>query len=262
MIDPPYAVRLPVQDVGQAADPVAQAHRLADEEARTPFDLARGPLLRARLMRLADTDHVLLTTLHHIAGDGWSMGVFQAELSVLYGAFAARQPSPLPPLEIQYADFAEWQRSYMSGEVLAEQLDYWREALLGMPAALELPADRARPPMPSYTAGAVPFEIPPDVAHRLRAVGAQRHATLFMVLLAAFDATLAGYTGGTDIVVGVAGRGPGPEPNSKDSSASSSTTWSRGWTARATRRSASWWTGCVSGHSTPWTTRTCRSSGW
>ncbi|MGW0285883.1 non-ribosomal peptide synthetase [Streptomyces sp. NPDC003236] len=203
VIDPPYAVTLDVADAGRAEDPVAEAHRLAAAEAREPFDLAKGRVLRVRLVRLAEADHVLLVTLHHIAGDGWSLGVLQSELSALYGAFGSGRPSPLPPLEIQYADYADWQRSHLSGEVLAERLEHWRERLLGMPAVLELPADRPRPPMPSHTAGVVPFEVPAEVAHRLRAIGTERHATLFMVLLAAFDALLAGYTGGTDIVVGV-----------------------------------------------------------
>ncbi|WP_158553987.1 non-ribosomal peptide synthetase [Micromonospora deserti] len=207
VIDPPSRVKLMVEDVRRADDPVAQAHQLAAEEARAPFSLERGPLLRNRLVWLADDDHVLLVTMHHIVADGWSMGVFKSDLAALYRAFAAGEPSPLPPLEIQYADFAEWQRSVMAGDVLAEQLDYWRERLRGMPAALELPADRARPPMPSYTAGAVSFEIPADVEQRLRAIGADRKATLFMVLLAAFDALLAAYTGGTDIVVGTPNAG-------------------------------------------------------
>jgi amino acid adenylation domain-containing protein len=208
VIDPPSPVKLIMDDVRQAADPVAEAHRLAAEEESAPFDLAQGPLVRNRLVCVGDNDHVLLITLHHIVADGWSMGVFASELGALYQAFAAGKPSPLAPLEIQYADYTEWQRSWLSGDVLAEQLGYWRERLRGMPVALELPADHARPPTPSHTAGAVSFEIPAEVEHRLRALGANRKATLFMVLLAGFDALLAAYTGGTDIVVGapVAGR--------------------------------------------------------
>ncbi|MEU9247308.1 amino acid adenylation domain-containing protein [Streptomyces sp. NPDC048385] len=203
VVDPSYTLRLPVEDLGQRSDPLREAHRLADEEAREPFDLANGSVLRTRLLRLHPADHVLLLTIHHIACDGWSMGILCAELSELYGAFVSGRPSPLPPLEIQYADFAEWQRSYLSGDVLAEQLDYWRERLHGMPAVLELPADHSRPAMPGYQAGAVPFEVPVDVLHRLRTLGRQRHVTLFTVLLAAWDVLLAGYTGDTDIVVGV-----------------------------------------------------------
>ncbi|MBF8184514.1 amino acid adenylation domain-containing protein [Nonomuraea sp. K274] len=203
VIDPPSPLKLIVEDIRDAAEPPAEAHRLADEESLVPFDLAKGPLLRARLLCLGEADHVLLVTMHHIVGDGWSLNVLQSELSVLYAAFTAGRPSPLPPLEIQYADFAEWQRSWMSGDVLAGQLDYWRERLLGMPEAMELPADRARPPVPSHTPGVVSFEVPADVVERLRELGTERRATLFMVLLAAFDTLLAGYTGGTDIVVGV-----------------------------------------------------------
>ncbi|MEU9634591.1 amino acid adenylation domain-containing protein [Streptomyces tendae] len=203
VIDPPYPVALPVEDVRQADAPLAEAHRLASAEARAPFDLEKGPVLRTRLVRLGATDHVLLVTLHHIAGDGWSMGVLQRELNLIHRAFRAGKPSPLPPLEIQYADFAEWQRSYLSGELLVEHVDYWVDRLRGMPAALELPTERPRPATPGYTAAVVPFEVPAAVVARLKALGAERQATLFMVLLAAFDALLAGYTGGTDIVVGV-----------------------------------------------------------
>ncbi|MEU6595207.1 amino acid adenylation domain-containing protein [Streptomyces sp. NPDC046881] len=203
VVDPPYAVTLPVEDLAERSDPLAQARRRAAEEAREPFDLAKGPVLRVRLLRLAPAEHVLLLTVHHIACDAWSMRVLERELSVLYGAFVSGRPSPLEPLEIQYADFAEWQRSYLSGEVLDRQLDFWRERLHGMPAVLELPADRARPPLPSHRAGVVPFEVPGDVLDRLRSLGRQRRTTLFTVLLAAFDALLAGYTGGTDIVVNV-----------------------------------------------------------
>jgi amino acid adenylation domain-containing protein len=207
IIDPPYAVEPAVEDLAHTADPVGQAQLLRREEERIPFDLAKGPLLRARLLRLGETDHVLLVTIHHIACDGWSVRVFETELGALYGAFAAGGPSPLPELDIQYADYAEWQRSYLTGDTLAARLDFWRERLHGAPTVLELPADRVRPPVPGYRAGVVSFDVPAEVAGRLRALGASRGATLFMVLLAAFDVLLSGYTGGTDIVVGVPAAG-------------------------------------------------------
>jgi amino acid adenylation domain-containing protein len=203
VIGSPFRVTLSVADFRGAADPVAEARRLAGEEATVPFDLATGPLLRARLACLGDTDHVLLLTMHHIVSDGWSMGVFRSELSVLYQVLGMGEPSPLLPLEIQYADFAAWQRQHLSGSVLAEHLGYWRDRLAGMAAAMSLPADHPRPQDPSYTAGAVPFEVPAEAVSRLRAIGAPCRATLFMVLLAAFGVLLTRYTGGTDIVVGV-----------------------------------------------------------
>jgi amino acid adenylation domain-containing protein len=203
VIGPPFRVTLSIADVRQAADPVAEAHRLAGEEAAVSFDLATGPLLRARLICLGDTDYVLLLTTHHIVSDGWSMGVFRSELNMLYRGLATGEPLSLPPLEIQYADFAVWQQQSLSGDVLAEHLGYWRDRLHGMPAAMSLPADHTRPHEPSYTAGAVPFEVPAEVVSRLQTIGAPRRATLFMVLLAAFDVLLTQYTGGTDIVVGV-----------------------------------------------------------
>lgn len=208
VIDAPSPVRLVVTDAQEADDPVTQAHRLAEDQARAPFDLAEGPLLRARLVSLAGADHVLLLTMHHIVADGWSLNVLNVELGVLYRAFTAGRPSPLAPLEIQYADFAEWQRERLSGDFLAEQLDHWRERLRDMPPAMELPSSGPRPPQPSYVADAVAFEVPADVAQRLRGLGAERRATLFMVLLAGFDALVAGYTASSDVVVGapVAGR--------------------------------------------------------
>ncbi len=123
----------------------AQAKALAQEESDRPFDLARGPLLRAVFLRLAPAEHALLLTMHHIVSDGWSMGVLVREISALYGAARAGSPSPLPELPIQYADFAVWQRGWLRGEVLERQLAYWREKLAGVPATLDLPTDRPLP---------------------------------------------------------------------------------------------------------------------
>jgi amino acid adenylation domain-containing protein len=186
----------------------SETRRLVEEESRRPFDLARDPLLRARLLTLKDDEHVLLLVMHHIVSDGWSIGVLLNELSALYTAFTNGRESPLAELPIQYADYAVWQREYLSGEVLSEQLAYWRNHLGGELPVLELPADRPRPPVPSYHGAEELVSVEPGIAERLRALGRENGATLFMTLLAAFDVLLYRYTGQEDIVVGtpVAGR--------------------------------------------------------
>src|SRR5215813_2755768 len=140
----PWPVSVEVMEVVGEAGAVEVARR----EALAPFDLGRGPLLRCRLLRLAERDHVLLVTMHHIVSDGWSWGVFWRELGVVYRALLAGRPSPLDPLPVQYADYAVWQRQWLTGEVLARQLGYWRQRLAGVPAVLELPADHVRPAVP------------------------------------------------------------------------------------------------------------------
>src|SRR5439155_17460137 len=126
-----------------------EARRLMHEEAVCPFDLVSGPLLRANLLRMEPEKHLLLLTIHHIVSDGWSMGVLQHELFTLYGAFIEGRPSPLSELRIQYADFSVWQRQYLQSDILAEQLDYWREQLRDL-TALDLPTDHPRPPMQTF----------------------------------------------------------------------------------------------------------------
>ncbi len=138
----------------------AEASRLAGEDARRSFDLARGPVARAVLLRLGRREHHLLFSCHHIAFDGWSVGVFQRELGALYGAFVAGRPSPLAELPIQYGDFAVWQRRWLAGEILAAQLAYWRQRLAGAPGVLELPADRPRPPAQSFRGTFLSLALP------------------------------------------------------------------------------------------------------
>ncbi|MCP4655539.1 MAG: AMP-binding protein, partial [bacterium] len=145
----------------------AESRRLATREARRPFDLTRGPLLRVTLLRLAEAEHVMLFTIHHIASDGWSMGVLQRELAVLFGAFSAGRPSPLNELPVQYADFAHWQRRWLAGEVLEAQLDYWRRQLAGAPARLELPTDRPRPAVQSYRGRSLGVALPEELSGAL-----------------------------------------------------------------------------------------------
>ena len=185
-----------------------EAALLGDAEARRPFDLGRGPLLRAALLRLDAGEHVLLVTMHHIVSDGWSTGVLVRELGALYAAAVMGAPSPLPELAVQYADFAVWQRRHLSGERLAAGLAWWRERLAGLPPALELPADHPRPARLSARGGAHEFAIPEEDLAGLDRLARSRGATLFMTLLAGFAALLGRYTGRDDLAVGtpVAGR--------------------------------------------------------
>ncbi|HEU0080068.1 MAG TPA: amino acid adenylation domain-containing protein, partial [Longimicrobiaceae bacterium] len=201
---------LPAVDLGGLPDDAreAEGRRLAAEDVVRPFDLARGPLLRAALLRLGEGDAVLLGSVHHVAFDGSSMAVFLRELSALYPALAAGEPSPLPEPPVQYADFAVWQRAHLSDDALRGQLDFWRERLAGIPPLLELPTDRPRPPVASDRGGGVAFALPAGTAAALRALARREGATLFAVLLAGFQVLLARYSGSEDVPVGtaVAGR--------------------------------------------------------
>jgi amino acid adenylation domain-containing protein len=178
--------------------------RLAQGESLRPFDLARGPLFRAALIRRSAREHTLLLNVHHVVSDGWSMGVLFRELATLYGAFAAGDPSPLPELPIQYADFALWQRGWLSGERLAAELDYWRERLAGIPESLELPFDHPRPAVESFRGGMVPFTLPAGLVVPLGALARRHGATLSMALLAGFTSLLGRYAGREDLAVGMA----------------------------------------------------------
>ncbi|TXS41852.1 non-ribosomal peptide synthetase, partial [Streptomyces sp. OR43] len=201
VIDPPAPFPLPVVDVSEAADPVGAARALVAADAATPFDLTNGPLVRAALIRMAPDEHVLALTMHHVVTDEWSERIFQRELAALYEAFRAGEPDPLPPLTVQYADFAVWQRQWLSGEVLDEQRAYWRDRLNDAPA-LELPTDRPRPAVRSSAGAQTAFTVPASAAEALRALSRQSGATMFMTLLAAFDVLLGRYAGADDVVVG------------------------------------------------------------
>ncbi|MCA1566173.1 MAG: condensation domain-containing protein [Acidobacteria bacterium] len=186
----------------------AEARRLAAEEAVRPFDLAKGETLRVKVARLNEQDHVILFTMHHIASDMWSLNIFAREIMALYDAFSQGKPSPLPELAVQYADFAVWQREWLRGETFEKQLAYWKEHLTGAPALLKLPTDRPRPPVQSFRGASRPFTLSKELSEAFSALTRQEDVTLFMSLLAAFDALLYRYTGQTDIVVGtpMAGR--------------------------------------------------------
>ncbi|MDX6614894.1 MAG: hypothetical protein QOD75_4080, partial [Blastocatellia bacterium] len=178
------------------------------QEAHIPFDMTTGPLIRGTLVRLNDEEHILLLAMHHVVSDDWSMGVFFRELSALYESFVLGQDSPLTPLPIQYADFAAWQHAWLQGEVLGQQLEYWKRQLAGAPRVLQLPTDRPRPLRPTHEGAREEVVLPAELIRKLTAVGQSEGGTLFMTLLAAFQNLLARYTGQEDIVVGtpIAGR--------------------------------------------------------
>jgi amino acid adenylation domain-containing protein len=185
-----------------------EARRIAAEHAGRPFDLARGPLLRAAVARLGEDDFALLLGMHHVVSDGWSMEVLVRELSELYAAFREGRPSPLAPLPVQYADFAAWQRAWLEGPTLDRQLAWWRERLAGAPPVLELPTDRPRPRVPGEAGGTRWITLPDEAGAALRALSRREGTTLFMTLLAAWQALLGRWAGRDDVVVGapVAGR--------------------------------------------------------
>ncbi len=204
VIAKPEPFKLPVIDLcGLAEDErEAEALRLADEEARRPFDLSAGPLLRVTLLRLSDAEHVALYTMHHIISDSWSVNVMLKEMAALYGAFVEGRPSPFEELPIQYADYTLWQRERVQSAALEAQLDYWRRHLQGAPALLELPTDRPRPAMSSFRGGRESFTIPEGLAESLKSLSQREGCTLFMVLLAAFKVLLHRYSEQSDILVG------------------------------------------------------------
>lgn len=185
----------------------AETSRIAHQEVLRPFDLTRGPLVRMMILRLGMLQHIFLFTMHHIVSDGWSMGVFARELTALYAAFSARQPSPLPELSIQYADYAAWQRNWLQGKELERHLAYWRQKLADLPA-LELPTDRPRPVLQSFCGAREALKLPQVLTEEIKNLCQREGVTLFMTLLAAFKALLYHYTGQEDLVIGtyIAGR--------------------------------------------------------
>ena len=184
-----------------------QVEKLATEEARKPFELARGPLLRATLLRVAADEHVALVTMHHIVSDGWSIGILVGELAALYRAYSEGQETPLPELKIQYGDYAAWQRKWLQGEVLKSKLKYWREQLAGA-TMLELPTDHARSRVQRFHGGHHSLILAPELSAELKQLSRRQGVTLFMTLLAALNVLLLRFTGQKDIVIGspVAGR--------------------------------------------------------
>jgi amino acid adenylation domain-containing protein len=210
VIAPVQPIALPVTDLSELSEPEREEElrQLLSGFSAQPFDLAQDSLLRVRLVRLGEDSHAVMLVTHHIVCDGWSMGVLVKEVVAIYEAFSRGEPSPLPELAIQYADFAVWQREWLRGETLEQQLSYWRAQLRGAPPVLELPTDRPRPAVQSYRGASHSFRVSAEVSAGLKALSRSEGATLFMTLLAAFKILLSRYSGQTDIVVGtpIAGR--------------------------------------------------------
>ena len=210
VVAPSGGFALRVDDLSRLAEAEREAEmrRRVTEESTRPFDLAEGPLFRAVLLRLNEEDHVLLLSMHHIVSDGWSMGVLSREFSVLYDAYREGRESPLPELPVQYADYAAWQREQLEGEALERHLSYWRKRLAGAPELLELPTDHPRPAVQSFRGASERIALPGELLKRLRELARSEDATLYMVVLAAFQVLLSKYSGSEDVVVGspIAGR--------------------------------------------------------
>jgi amino acid adenylation domain-containing protein len=202
VIGPWRGVELPVEELSGLDQPEAAVKHWARVEGEQGFDLAVGPLLRTRLLRLSEREHVLLVTMHHIVSDGWSMGIFFRELGELYGARRRGAEARLAELPIQYADFALWQREWLGSGVLEEQLGYWRKQLQGAAGLLELPLDRPRRALPSHRGGKQRLRIRKEVTARLRELSQSAGATLFMTVLGALQVLLYRYSGQSDIAVG------------------------------------------------------------
>ncbi|TCP59047.1 amino acid adenylation domain-containing protein [Tumebacillus sp. BK434] len=204
------AKRLPLhrQDIQGAADVEAEMHKVVLAERSRPFDLEKGPLIRLLLLQTGTEEHVLVLTMHQIISDAWSMGVFMQEISALYQAFATGGPVPLAELDIQYADYAGWQRDALQDGVWNESLAYWRQQLGGELSVLRLPTDRPRQAVQTQRGRSVDFALPHGVHDRLISFGQREGATAYMIYLAAFQVLLSRYTGQTDLLVGspVAGR--------------------------------------------------------
>nr|QEO74523.1 AMP-dependent synthetase and ligase [uncultured bacterium] len=201
---PDVLLEVPVIDLSALPESVRdrELRGQAVHEARTGFDLSVAPLLRTRVVRLAPEDHALLLTVHHIISDGWSMGILHQEVAALYEAAAQTSSPSLPPLPVQYADYAVWQRRRLDGDLLERQAGFWRQRLAGAPPLLELPTDRPRPPVRGSRGGMAPFHLPQPLAGRLQELARRRGATLFMVLLAGYQTLLGRWSGQDDIVVG------------------------------------------------------------
>ena len=204
VIEAELHVDVPFEDLSglEAEEREAHVRTALREEGQTPFDLSRGPLLRVRLLRLGEREHVLLRTMHHIVSDGWSEGIFNRELSVLYEAYRQGKENPLSPLAVQYADFTLWQREWLESGAMAEGLAYWKNQLDGIPERLELPTDRPRPAAQSFAAETCEMELGRELADALRKLSRDNQATLYMTLLAAFAVLLSRYSGQQDIVIG------------------------------------------------------------
>lgn len=200
VISPSLALAIPVLDLQGLEE--SEVQQIVTKEARQPFDLNNGPLLRVTLLRLGSESHVLVLIMHHIITDGWSMGIFIQELSLLYRAFTLNSPLLLPELLIQYADFAVWQRQWLSEEIQKQQLNYWKQQLADAPPLLELPTDKPRPAVQTFCGATQEFQIDRDLSQQIKTFSQQSGATLFHTLLAAFVVLMFRYSGQDDICIG------------------------------------------------------------
>ncbi|MET0136200.1 MAG: amino acid adenylation domain-containing protein [Kibdelosporangium sp.] len=202
IVRPAWPVALAVVDLSTEPDPMGAAHRATEDDARTPFDLATGPLLRAGLLKLATGRYRLLLNVHHIVADGWSIGILLGEIGTLYGTYARGQASPLRELAVQYPDYALWERERLQGGVLQEQLRYWTGTLASAPTMLALPTDRPRPAVQRYLGRSLQVEVGTEVAEGLRKTAQAGEATLFMSLMTTLSVLLWRYSGQDDVCVG------------------------------------------------------------
>src|SRR5262249_2234679 len=204
VIEPKLEIGLPVEDLSRL-DEAGQQERVTAEiwrEEQEPFDLGRGPVLRVKLLKLGQRDHILLQNFHHIVSDGWSQGVFNQELKLLYEAYSEGADNPLEPLGVQYADFTLWQRQWLDEAALGREMDYWKRQLAGIPERLELPADRPRSPIQTFDAQICSRRFDPDRLAELKRLGQEHQASLFMTPLGGFAVLMNRYIGQDDIVVG------------------------------------------------------------
>lgn len=204
VVHPPSEFSLPLLDLS-AMDPVEREKRSSEmsaEEAQRPFELARGPLIRALLIKLEQQQHLLVLNQHHIVSDGWSLGVLWRELGELYQAYASGEESPLTELAVQYGDYAVWQRDWLRGEALDEALEFWKKQLEKIPDVLELPADRPRPGMQTFKGAIYVFALTADLTEQLKLLARRENATLFMALCAAFQVLLSAYSGQRNFAIG------------------------------------------------------------
>ncbi|HEV2436447.1 MAG TPA: amino acid adenylation domain-containing protein [Verrucomicrobiae bacterium] len=204
VIAPTLTIKLPVVDLRKLppGERETEVRRWVTAEARRPFDLSQGPLVRGTVLRLGDEEHVGLLTMHHIVSDGWSTGILVRELARLYVAFCAGGSSPLPALPIQYADFAHWQRQWLHGEVLETQIAYWKKQLAGAPALIDLPTDHTRPAVQTFRGAHQSLVLPKHLSEGFKALSRHEGVTQFMTLLAAFKVLLYRYTSQEDLIVG------------------------------------------------------------
>ncbi|HHJ52914.1 MAG TPA: amino acid adenylation domain-containing protein, partial [Caldithrix abyssi] len=204
VIHPERKITIPVEDLRELnpEQREAKARHLMREVTHQPFDLSKDMLLRVKLLRMAEDEYILISTIHHIISDDWSSQVMIGEIALLYDAYSRNLPSPLPPLPVQYADFAHWQRNWLKGEVLEAQINFWKDYLAGSPPLLELPTDRPRPAVQTSNGDYIAFHLNPELSKAVKELTLKQGATLFMSLLAAFDVLLYRYSGQEDFNIG------------------------------------------------------------